>query len=104
MLARAGLSCVRYCIYVYRYIDIVFHLWRSRVVGSVCLSVCRWFAFLLVLLMLFVRALFAVDIWCTRAIMRCNRFSVLGGVVLPRALSCDCGAFYKRSLCVWLMV
>ena len=28
-----------------------------------------------------VRALLPVDIWCTRAIMRYNRFYVLGGVV-----------------------
>ena len=47
-----------------------------------------------------VRVLFAVVIWCTRVIMRCNRFSVLDGVVLPCALSCDCGAFYKCLLCV----
>ena len=79
---------MRALLYVYKYIDIVFHLWRSRVVGSVCLSVCRWFAFLLVLLMLFVRVLFTVVIWCIRVIMRCNRFSVLGGVVFYLVRSC----------------
>lgn len=87
-----------YGIYVYRYIDIVFHLWlvlcwlvllvRSARVVSCCVM----------------RALLSVVIWCTRAVIRCNRFSVLGGVVLPCALSCDCGAFYKCLLCVWLMV
>ena len=63
-------------------------------------------AFLLVLLVLCCAmcALLSVVIWCTRAVMRCNRFSVSGGVVLPCALSCDCGVFYKRLLCVWLMV
>ncbi len=35
--------------------------------------------------------------------MRCNRFSVSGGVVLPCACSCDYGAFYKRLLLCWLM-
>ena len=65
-----------------------------------------WSAFLLVLLVLCCAmcALLSVVIWCTRAVMRCNRFSVSGGVVLPCALSCDCGVFYKCLLCVWLMV
>lgn len=45
----------------------------------------------------------AVAIWCNRAVMRCNRFYVLGGVVLSCVLSCDSGAFYKRLLCVWLV-
>ena len=44
----------------------------------------------------------AVVIWFNCAVMRYNRFYVLDGVVLPRALSCDCGAFYKCLLCVWL--
>ena len=43
----------------------------------------------------------AVAIWCNRAVMRCHRFYVFGGVVLPCALSCDSGAFYKRLPCVW---
>lgn len=51
-----------------------------------------------------VRALLSAVIWCTRVIMRCNRFSVSGSVVLSRALSCDCGAFYKRLPCYRLMV
>lgn len=40
--------------------------------------------------------LFAV-VWCNRVIMRCNRFSVLGGIyiVLLCVLSCDCGAFLR---------
>lgn len=49
-------------------------------------------------------ALLSVDIWCTRVTMRCNRFSVLGSVVLPCALSCDCGAFYKCLPCCRLMI
>lgn len=57
-----------------------------------------------VLAVLFVRALLSVDIWCTRVTMRCNRFPVLGGVVLPCALSCDCSAFYKCLPCCRLMV
>ena len=42
-----------------------------------------WSAFLLVLLVLCCAmcALLSVVIWCTRAVMRCNRFSVSGGVV-----------------------
>ena len=46
----------------------------------------------------------AVVIWCNRVTMRCNRFSVSGGIVLPCAPSCDSGAFYKRLLLYWLMV
>lgn len=74
----------------------------ARVFGLVC---C-WFAVGLFPLVLCCAmcALLSVDIWCTRVIMRCNRFPVSGGVVLPCALSCDCGAFYKCLLCVWLMV
>lgn len=74
----------------------------ARVFGLVC---C-WSAVGLFPLVLccVVRALLSVVIWCTRVTMRCNRFSVFGSVVLPCALSCDCGAFYKRLLCVWLMV
>ena len=49
-------------------------------------------------------ALLSVVIWCTRDVIRCNRFSVSGGVVLPCALSCDCGVFYKCLLCCRLMV
>lgn len=60
-------------------------LWRSR---SVCFPVC----------VVPCRALLTVVIWCTRAVTRCNRFSVFDGVVLPRVLSCACGAFYKRLL------
>ena len=44
----------------------------------------------------------AVAIWCNRATMRYNRSYVFGGIVLPCALSCDSGAFYKRLPCVWL--
>lgn len=101
MLARAGLSCVRYGMYVYRYrycVPLV-----ARVFGLVC----RWFAVGLFPLVLCCAmcALLSVVIRCTRAMIRCNRFSVLDGVVLPCALSCDCGAFYKRLLlCCRLMV
>ena len=98
MLARAGLSCVRYGMYVYRYYSAC-GLWRSRAVGSVC---C-WLV-LVCFSACVMRALLPVVIWCTRVIMRCNRFPVLGGVVLPCALSCDCGAFYKCLSCCRLMV
>ena len=46
----------------------------------------------------------AVAIWCNRATMRYNRSYVFGGVVLPCALLCDSGAFYKRLLCVVVVV
>lgn len=87
--------------YVYRYIDTVFCLWLvaflCRLFGllSVCFPAC---------VMLSRRALLFAVIWCTRVTMRYNRFSVLGSVVLPCALSCDCSAFYKCLLRVWLMV
>ena len=90
------------------YIDIDIVLFRLWLV--LCWLVafsCCWLGLLLVRsarVVLFVRALLSVVIWYTRAVMRCNRFSVLDGVVLPCALSCDCGAFYKRLLCIWLMV
>ena len=101
MLARAGLSCVRYGMYVYRYRYCLFRLWLVFSVWSAVglLLVC----FLLVLYCA-MRALLSIIIRCTCATVRCNRFSVLGGVVLPCALSCDCGAFYKRLLCCRLMV
>ena len=72
-----------------------------RSVGSVCFPAC---VARVVLAVLFVRALLSVDIWCTRVIMHCNRFSVSGSVVLPCALSCDCSAFYKCLPCCRLMV
>ena len=84
-LARAVLACGVLCF---------------RSVGSVCS--CR--SCCVARVVLCVRALFAVVIWCTRVIMRCNRFSVLDGIVLSCALSCDCGAFYKCLLCCRLMV
>ena len=97
-------ACAMVCMYID--IDIVcsacgscyVSLWRS-VLSARSARVVR-----VVLVVLFVRALLSVVIWCTRAVMRCNRFSVSGGVVLPCALSCDCGVFYKCLLCVWLMV
>lgn len=95
VLARAGLLCVRYCIYVYRYRYCLFRLWLV-VCGVLVLSVRSVVGLCLAfLLVLFVscRALLSVVIWCNRVTMRYNRFYVLGGVVLPRALSCDCGAF-----------
>ena len=101
MLARAGLSCVRYGMYVYRYKYCLFRLWLVLLARSVVGLPLVCFSARVVL---FVRALLSVVIWYTRAVMRCNRFSVLDGVVLPCALSCDCGAFYKRLLCCWLMV
>lgn len=74
--------------YVYRYIDIVFRLWFVLVVACGVLVLLARSAFLLVLLVscCAMRALLSVVIWCTRATMRCNRFFVLGGVVLPCAL------------------
>ena len=96
-LARADLSCVRYGMYVYRYRYCLFRLW---LVSSVW-SAVGLFPLVLCCAMY---ALLSVVIWCTRVIMRCNRFPVLGGVVLPRALLCDCSAFYKRLLYCWLMV
>lgn len=80
------------CIYCY-WLALV--LLRSRAVGLlflVPLVPCR-----LALLSV------AVAICFNRAVMRCNRFYVFGGVVLPCALSCDSGAFYKRLPCVWLV-
>lgn len=65
---------------------------------------CCWLGLLLVCGLLacscHVMRYFAITIWCTRAIMRCNRFSVFGGVVLSCVIVCDCGAFYKRLLYV----
>lgn len=72
----------------------------ARVFGLVC---C-WFVPARAMLCCAMCALLSVVIWFNRAVMRCNRFPVSGGVVLPCALSCDCGTFYKRLLCVWLMV
>ena len=74
MLARVGLSCVRYGMYVYRY---RYCLFRLRLVFSVW-SAVGLFPLVLCCAMC---ALLSVVIWCTRAVMRCNRFSVSGGVV-----------------------
>ena len=74
----------------------------ARVFGLVC----RWSAVGLFPLMLCCAmcALLSAIIWCTRVIMRCNRFPVSGGVVvLPCVLSCDCDAFYKCLSCCLLM-
>lgn len=102
-LARAGLSCVRYCMYVYRYCYwLALLLFSCSFARSVPSAVGLPFLIPLVSCRLALLSV-AVAIWCNRATMRCNRFSVFGGVVLPCVLSCDCGAFYKRLLCVWLM-
>ena len=95
------LACRAFAI-VCMYIDI-------DIVCSACGS-CFRFGLLLVcfpacvarvvLAVLFVRVLLSVVIWFNRDVMRCNRFSVLDGIVLSCALLCDCGAFYKRLLCV----
>lgn len=66
--------------------------------------VCRWFVSARAVLCCAMCALLSVVIWFNRAVIRCNRFPVSGGVVLPCALSCDCGAFYKCLLCCCLMV
>ena len=108
----AGLSCAIVCIYVYRYCG----YWLALVLlRSCCCAVLSavpcWCGLLSAVplsacfpscarVVLFV----AVAIWCNRVTMRCNRFSVSGGVVLPCARSCDSGAFYKRLLLCWLMV
>ena len=96
------LAC-RACAMVCIYIDI-------DIVCSACGS-CFQFGLLLVcfrsccvVLCRAMCALLSVVIWFNRAVIRCNRFPVSGGVVLPCALSCDCGAFYKRLLCCRLMV
>lgn len=69
------LACRAFAI-VCMYIDI-------DIVYSACVRVfglvCRWFAFPLVSCRA-MRALLSAIIWCTRAVMRCNRFSVLDGV------------------------
>ena len=97
-------ACAIVCMYID--LDIVcFACVRAvlaRVVGSVC---CRSAVGLFPLVLCCVMcALLSAIIWCTRVTMRCNRFPVLDSVVLPCALLCDCGTFYKCLLCVWLMV
>ena len=73
-------------VYMYIDIDIVCSACGSCCVGLWCsvFSVC-WLgllvSFVLCWLCCAMRALLSVVIWCTRVIMRCNRFSVLGGVV-----------------------
>lgn len=96
-LARAWLVVSCYCIYVYRYYRLVLVLLACSF--SFC-SVCCWSVVPVPLVPCRLALLsVAVAIWCNRAVMRCNRFSVFGGIVLPCALSCDSGAFYKRLLC-----
>lgn len=98
------LAC-RACVMVCMYIDI-------DIVCSACGScfrfglplVCCWFVPARAMLCCAMCALLSIIIRCTCVTVRCNRFSVLDGVVLPCALSCDCGAFYKCLLCVWLKV
>lgn len=96
-------ACAIVCMYID--IDIVCSacglycvgLWRSCAVGSVC---CRS-AFLLVLLV-------SCAVVCCYGliVLQCAVIAFLCSVVvvLPCALSCDCSAFYKCLLCVWLMV
>ena len=88
------------------YIDILLSA-CARSVGVLVLVLFRlllvWLAVLLVPCRLALLSV-SVAIWCNRAVMRCNRFSVFGNVVLPCALSCDSGAFYKRLSCCRLMV
>lgn len=103
------LAC-RALLYVYMYIDIVVIGLRSCCC-AVLSAVSCWCGLLSAVplsacfpscarVMLSV----AVVIWCNRVTMRCNRFSVSGGIVLPCAPSCDSGAFYKRLPLYWLMV
>lgn len=95
-------ACAIVCMYIN--IDIVCSACVRAVLARAVGSVCCWFGLLVSCHAVLCCALLSVVIWCIRATMRCNRFSVLGGVVLPCALSCDCGAFYKCLLCVWSMV
>ena len=78
-------ACAMVCMYIDKYclfrLWLVFSVWSA--VGLFPLVLCCT-----------MYALLSVVIWYNRAVMRCNRFSVSGGVVLPCALSCDCGAFY----------
>ena len=96
---------MRALLYVYMYIDIVVIglrscYWRAvpcwcGLLSAIPLSACFPSCACVILSV-------AVVIWCNRVIMRCNRFFVLDGVVLPCALSCDSGAFYKCLPCVYM--
>lgn len=67
------------CMYID--IDIVCSACGSCCVGLCFGLVCRWFVPARVVLCCAMCALLSVVIWCTRVTIRCNRFSVLDGIV-----------------------